>query len=105
MIVNQNMTDDEVAASFNISKSLIGKIMAERNFHRRSKLFYVQEEIKEKIVSGVLIRQLAREYGVGKSAIGNINRGKAFYDQSLDYPLNKNVRDDNLRNSWFKSKV
>lgn len=59
MIVNQNMTDDEVAA-FNISKSLIGKIMAERNFHRKSKLFYVQEEIKEKIASGVPIRQLAK---------------------------------------------
>lgn len=105
MIVNKNMTDDEVANAFNISKSLIGKIMAERSFHKRSKLFYVQEEIKEKIVSGIPIRQLAREYGVAKSAIGNINCGKAFYDPLLDYPLNKNVRDDNLRNSWFKSKV
>ena len=104
MIVNQNISDDEVANHFGISKSLIGKIMSERGVHR-NKLYKFHKEIQQKIISGVPLRQLAREYNVCKSAIGNINNGTAYFDESLDYPLNKNVRDENLRKSWFKSKV
>ena len=105
MIVNQHKSDTEIADTFGISKSLIRKIKFECDYHNRSKLYYIHEEIQQKIISGVPIRQLAREYGVCKNAICNINCGKAFYNPNLHYPLNENVRDKNLRNSWFKSKV
>lgn len=105
MIVNQHKSDTEAANIFGISKSLIKKIMSEYNYHKKSKLYYIHEEIQQKIISGVPIRELAKEYGVCKNAISNINRGKAFYNPSLHYPLNENVRDKNLKDSWFKSKV
>lgn len=100
MLVNQHISDDEIVSTLGISKSLIGKILSERNFHRKSKLFDVHKEIHQKIVNGISLHQLAREYGVCKSAIGNM-----FYDSTLDYPLNQHVREKNLRDSWFKSKV
>lgn len=105
MIVNKHKSDIEVANTFGISQSLIKKIMSEYNYHKRSKLYDIHEEIQQKIISGAPIRQLAREYGVCKNAISNINRGRAFYNPNLHYPLNENVRDENLRKSWFKSKV
>lgn len=105
MSVNQHISDDEISSIFGISKSLIWKILSERNFHRKSKLFEVHKEIQQKIINGVPLHKLAREYGVCKSAIRNINNGNAFYDSSLDYPLNQHVREKNLRDSWFKSKV
>ena len=51
MIVNQSISD-EVANYFGISKSLIGKILSERNIHR-NKLYKFHKEIQQKIISGV----------------------------------------------------
>lgn len=51
------------------------------------------------------IRELAREYGVAKNSISNINVGITAYNSELEYPLNKNVRDEIIKRFQFKSKV
>lgn len=101
-----DMSRQEIAEKYKISCSLISKIIQEHGgTTRKDKLYGLYEEIQQKIISGVSIRKLAREYGVQKTAITNINKGITAYNPNLSYPLNEKVRDKNLRDSWFKSKV
>lgn len=96
----------EICDKFGISDSLLSKIIIEHGGStRKGKLNGKYEEIQQKIMQGVPIRELAREYKVAKNSISNINRGITAYNPSLSYPLNEEVRDKNLQDSWFKSKV
>lgn len=85
-----NLSIYNIAKKFNVSESLISKIINEQNKRRKFKLENYYKEIQDKIVQGVPIRQLAREYKVAKNSISNINKGITAYNPNLKYPLNKN---------------
>ena len=88
--VNSDISKNELATKYNVSTSLISKIIQEHGgSNRKSKLYGKFEEIQRKIIDGVPIRQLAREYGVSKNAISNVNKGITAYNPNLSYPLNK----------------
>ena len=71
---NTNLPRQEIIEYFNISDSLLSKIIQEHGgSNRKGKLYGYYEEIQDAIISGVPIRELAREYGVAKNSISNIN--------------------------------
>lgn len=99
---NTSLSKYEIAEEFGISISLIFKIIQEHGGSpRKNKLENYYEEIQKKIIDGVPIRQLAREYNVCKNAISNINKGITAYNPSLQYPLNDKVRDKIVEQSRF----
>lgn len=103
---NTNLPRQEIAEYFGISDSLLTKIIQEHGgSNRKGKLFGYYEEIQNAIMSGIPIRELAREYGVAKNSISNINVGITAYNSKLQYPLNKYVRDEIVKRFQFKSKV
>lgn len=55
-------------------------------------------------MKGESICGLAKEYGVHKNAIANINKGITAFDTTLSYPLNKEVREEVMQKSYFKKK-
>ena len=100
------MSISEVADKFSISESLAKKIIKEYNYSKpHGKLHKYYKEIQQQLISGCSIRSLAKKYNVSKNSIANINKGITCFDENLDYPLNKYVRDNIIKNSWFKSKV
>lgn len=106
MYQDKTVSRKEICDFFGISDSLLSKIVIEHGgSQRKGKLFGKYEEIQQKIMAGVPIRQLASEYGVAKNSIANINTGITAYNPNLDYPLNKYVRNKIMRDSWFKPKV
>lgn len=106
MYQDKTISRKEICDCFGISDSLLSKIITEHGgSQRKGKLFGKYEEIQQKIMIGIPIRQLASEYGVAKNSIANINTGITAYNSNLDYPLNKYVRDKIMRDSWFKPKV
>ena len=103
---NTNLPREEIIEHFGISDSLLTKIIQEYGGSNiKGKLFCYYEEIQNAIMSGIPIRELAREYGVAKNSISNINTGITAYNPDLDYPLNKYVRDEVMKRFQFKSKV
>ena len=100
---NTNLPRQEIIEYFNISDSLLSKIIQEHGgSNRKGKLYGYYEEIQDAIISGVPIRELAREYGVAKNLISNINTGITAYNPELEYPLNKYVRDEIMKRFQFK---
>ena len=103
MYNNTNLPRQEIIEYFNISDSLLSKIIQEHGgSNRKGKLYGYYEEIQDAIISGVPIRELAREYGVAKNSISNINTGITAYNPELEYPLNKYVRDEIMKRFQFK---
>ena len=101
-----NLKRRDICDKYNISDSLLTKIIKEHGgTFKKSKLTPFFQEIQDKIISGEPIRRLAEEYGVCKNAIANINKGITAYDPNLKYPLNQFVREEIIKNSYFKSKV
>lgn len=106
LYLNSNMSICEVADKFSISESLAKKIIKEYNYSKPyGKLHKYYKEIQQQLISGCSIRSLAKKYNVSKNSVANINTGITCFDENLDYPLNKYVRDNIIKNSWFKSKV
>lgn len=100
---NTNLPRQEIIEYFNISDSLLSKIIQEHGgSNRKGKLYGYYEEIQDAIISGVPIRELAREYGVAKNSISNINTGITAYNPKLEYPLNKYVRNEIIKRFQFK---
>ena len=100
---NTNLPRQEIIEYFNISDSLLSKIIQEHGgSNRKGKLYGYYEEIQDAIMSGIPIRELAREYGVAKNSISNINVGITAYNPELEYPLNKYVRDEIVKRFQFK---
>ena len=103
---NTSLSRYEIADEFGISISLLSKIIQEHGGSpRKNKLEDYYEDIQNKIMNGVPIRQLAREYNVCKNSIANINTGITAYNPKLKYPLNDEVRDDIMHHFQFKPKV
>jgi len=106
LYLNSSLSINEVADKFSISESLVKKIIKEYNYSKpHGKLHKYYKEIQQQLISGCSIRSLAKKYNVSKNSIANINTGITCFDENLDYPLNKYVRDNIIKNSWFKSKV
>lgn len=103
---NTTLPREEIIEIFGISDSLLSKIIQENGgSNRKGKLYGYYEEIQNAIMSGIPIRELAREYNVAKNSISNINIGITAYNPELDYPLNKNVRESIVKKFYFKKKV
>ena len=97
------MDNNKFIEYFNISDSLLSKIIQEHGgSNRKGKLYGYYEEIQDAIISGVPIRELAREYGVAKNSISNINTGITAYTPKLESPLNKYVRNEIIKRFQFK---
>lgn len=80
----------DISKKYGVSISLVSKIISENGGTPfKSKLSDFSDDIKREIMEGYPIRELARKYGVCKNAVSNINKGKAYYDKNLNYPLNK----------------
>ena len=62
----------------------------------------VESDIKVIKVDVDAFEDLAREYGVAKNSISNINTGITAYNPKLEYPLNKYVRDEIMKRFQFK---
>lgn len=106
LYTSTNLSRREITERFGISDSLLTKIIQENGgSNRKSKLCGHYEDIQKAIMEGTPIRELARKYSVAKTAIGNINMGITAYNPELTYPLNHDVRENNIRASQFKKKV
>lgn len=106
MYNNTDLPREEIIQKFGISPSMLSRVIKQHGgSNRKTKLYGHYEEIQQSIMNGVPMRQLAREYGVGKTSITNINVGVTAYNPNLNYPLNKNVKDKIVKENQFKKKV
>ena len=103
---NSTLSRKEIVRLFNISDSLLSKIIQEnKGSNRKNKLYGHYEEIQSDLMKGVPIREIAREYGVSKNSISNINKGITSYNPNLSYPLNKEIRESIIKKYQFKQTV
>ena len=103
---NSTLSRKEIIRLFNISDSLLSKIIQEnKGSNRKNKLYGHYEEIQSDIIKGIPIREIARKYEVSKNSISNINKGITSYNPNLSYPLNKEVRESIVKEYQFKKKV
>lgn len=59
-------------------------------------------EIKDALMnSRVLLKDLAKKYGVTGEAITDINQGHSFYDNKADYPLRKTLKELGIKNGTY----
>lgn len=100
-MLKNNCTNQEIAEYFNIDPNIIYRINYGKAYRQADITYPIRKElstkekralhIKRLLIEGQLNnKQIAELVGIDPSQVSNINYGKAYKDENLNYPLRKN---------------
>lgn len=102
-LATTEMSMKEIAKKHNVSHSIV-KVLNKGEHHFREDISYPIREtstidkdrpknVKHDLMcTDLTLEEICEKYGCTKRAVRDINRGKAWFEEKLEYPLNKNLK-------------
>lgn len=98
LLKNTYLSQTEIGNRYNVAQTIISNINVGNTYHMDNIEYPIRllEDERVQLIKDLLsqtnlsLNDIAKMSGHTKSSVNNINQGRAFYDQSVEYPIRKN---------------